>query len=124
VLSGDVHHSYLARARWSGDGTASAAPVHQVTCSPLHNAVPRAMRAAFRLAWSRAAERGTRMVLARTAAVPKASLRWRRTAGPYFGNAVATLLLDGRTATLTLETSEDVGDDAPLRLLVARDLSG
>jgi hypothetical protein len=122
VLSGDVHHSYVATAHWDEEGDAPAAAVHQVTCSPLHNAVPRPMRLAFRLAWSRAAERSTRLVLGRFASVPRPYLHWHRTAGPFFGNAVATLRFDGRAAALTMETSEDVGDEGPLRRIVAQDL--
>ena len=56
VLSGDVHHAYVARPEYSDVDSA----VYQLTCSPLHNRVPAAMRLAFRAAWSRAAERGTR----------------------------------------------------------------
>ncbi|WP_203612702.1 hypothetical protein [Amycolatopsis sp. SID8362] len=32
--AGDVHHAYVARADLPG------APVHQLTCSPVHNTVP------------------------------------------------------------------------------------
>jgi hypothetical protein len=123
VLSGDVHHSYVAAARWEEQWTGRTATVHQVTCSPLHNAVPTLMRWAFRLAWSRAAERSTRVVLGRFASVPRPHLHWGRTAGPFFGNAVATLRFEGRTAVLLLETSEDVGDEGPLRRILARDLA-
>jgi hypothetical protein len=121
VLSGDVHHSYVAVAHWDEDGGAGA-PVVQVTCSPLHNAVPRPMRLAFRLAWSRAAERSTRLVLGRFASVPRPQLHWHRTAGPFFGNTVAILRFDGRHAVLTLETSEEVGDEGPLRRIAVQDL--
>jgi hypothetical protein len=80
------------------------------------------MRLAFRVAWSRLAERSTRLVLGRFASVPRPDLHWHRTAGPFFGNAVATLRFEGRTAALTIETSEDVGDGGPLRELVRHDL--
>jgi hypothetical protein len=125
VLSGDVHHSYVAVAHWDDSTTAGtpAAPVHQVTCSPLHNAVPSPMRLAFRLGWSRTAERTTRLVLGRFASVPRPHLHWHRTAGPFFGNAVATLHFEGRTAALTIETSEDVGDEGPLRRILAQNLT-
>ncbi len=124
VLSGDVHHSYVAVAHWDETtiGTAGA-PVHQITCSPLHNAVPRPMRLTFRLGWSRTAERTTRLMLGRIASVPRPHLHWHRTAGPFFGNAVATLHFEGRTAALTIETSEDVGDEGPLRRILAQNLT-
>jgi hypothetical protein len=114
VLSGDVHHAYVARPEYSD----VASEVYQLTCSPLHNRVPAVMRLAFRAGWSRAAERGTRRVLGVIAKVPPPSVEWIRTAGPYFGNDVMTLRLDGRRADLLLEQAGPVprGDDPPPRL--------
>jgi hypothetical protein len=114
VLSGDVHHAYVARPEYSD----VASEVYQLTCSPLHNRVPAVMRLAFRAGWSRAAERGTRRVLGVIAKVPPPSVEWTRTAGPYFGNDVMTLRLDGRRADLLLEQAGPVprGDDPRPRL--------
>nr|MDT0522799.1 alkaline phosphatase family protein [Streptomyces sp. DSM 41633] len=55
VLSGDVHHAYIAVPRWPAatPGGAPEARVLQLTCSPLHNAVPRSIRLGFRFGWSR-----------------------------------------------------------------------
>jgi hypothetical protein len=106
VLSGDVHHSYVARADL---GPAVTSPVHQLTCSPLHNQVPAAMRPLLRLGWGRSMTMATRR-LARAAGLPPAQVRWRRLAGPYFGNAVSTLTHAGRTAGVTIEgTNKDGG---------------
>jgi hypothetical protein len=106
VLSGDVHHSYVARADF---GTAMRTPVMQLTCSPVHNQVPAFMRPLMRFSWSRAAARGVRG-LARTAGVRRPPWTWKRVAGPYFGNAVSTLRLDGTLATVTVEgTNSDGG---------------
>ena len=58
------------------------------------------MRVAFRLAWSRVAEHGTRAVLRTLGRVPRPSWDWERLAGPLFGNAIAGLTLDGRQAAL------------------------
>jgi hypothetical protein len=99
VLSGDVHHSYAARALYGPDVVSS---VHQLTCSPVHNDVPRALRPAMRFGWSPSAARLTR-ALARTVGQPRPSLRWRKLAGPYFGNAVGVLVHQGRSAHLTIE---------------------
>jgi hypothetical protein len=104
VLSGDVHHCYVARAEF---GPEVRTPVHQLTCSPIHNQVPMFMRPLMRFAWSRAAAKGVRG-LARSAGVRAPGLRWRRLAGPYFGNAVSTLRLDGDHAHVTVEgTAKD-----------------
>jgi hypothetical protein len=105
VLSGDVHHSYVARADL-GPGVTS--PVHQLTCSPLHNQVPAAMRPFLRLGWGRAMTTATRW-LARTAGLPAPPVRWRRIAGPYFGNAVSTLTHDGRVAVVRIEGTDADG---------------
>jgi hypothetical protein len=111
VLSGDVHHSYVARVDY---GVETVAPVYQVTCSPLHNYVPRAMQAAFRLGWSAAAERTTRVLLGLAAHVPSQPLTWRRVDGPWFGNAVATLRFTGRRAELLMQGSAPAGSADPL----------
>jgi hypothetical protein len=104
VLSGDVHHSYVARASL---GPEVHTPVHQLTCSPIHNQVPAFMRPLMRFSWSRAAAKGVRG-LARSAGVRAPALRWRRLAGPYFGNAVSTLRLDRAHAHVTVEgTAKD-----------------
>jgi len=103
VLSGDVHHSYVCEADLGPEGPGRCA-TFQITCSPVRNRVPATMRLAFRLGWSRVAEHGTRLVLGRVARIPRPSLTWRRIAGPVFGNAVASLVLDGRRADLVIES--------------------
>ncbi|BCY14540.1 alkaline phosphatase D family protein [Actinoplanes sp. L3-i22] len=104
VLSGDVHHSYVARADF---GHAMATPVMQLTCSPIHNEVPAPMRPLMRIAWLPPVTRAVR-VLARSAGVKKPLIRWKRLSGPYFGNAVGTLTLDGRHARALIEgTTKD-----------------
>jgi phosphodiesterase/alkaline phosphatase D-like protein len=110
VLSGDVHHSYVARV----DFGVAAAPVYQVTCSPLHNYVPRVVQAAFRLGWSSVAERATRTLLGVAAHVPAQPLTWDRLAGPWFGNSVATLRFTGRRAEVLVQRSAPDGSADPL----------
>ncbi|MFR9802320.1 alkaline phosphatase D family protein [Pseudonocardia sp. RS010] len=101
VLSGDVHHSYTARAELPGV-PAGAARVHQVVCSPVHNHVPAVIRAAFRLAWSRPAAAWAR-AWADHQGAPAPGLRWDRVGTPLFGNHIATLLVDGRRAEVLFE---------------------
>jgi hypothetical protein len=99
VLSGDVHHSYVARADFPRD---VRTPVHQLTCSPIHNQVPAVMRPLMRLGWWRGPTGATR-AMSRAAGLPKPVVRWRKLAGPYFGNAVGTLTHAGRSADVAIE---------------------
>ncbi len=103
VLSGDVHHGYTARVEFQ---TAMRSEVHQLVCSPIHNVVPTAMKAAFRLSWW---EPLARLVLwwSGRRGLPQPPVNWRKTSGPHFGNAVATLELCGREATMTLEHARE-----------------
>jgi hypothetical protein len=111
VLSGDVHHAYAAEAHYAEP---TSARVFQLTCSPLHNVVPRAMKIAFRTAWSPVAERCASSVLRLTGPVPRPPLTWDRLCVPSFGNEIATLLIDGRKAELILERSAPPSEPAEL----------
>ncbi|MFN2562959.1 MAG: alkaline phosphatase D family protein [Jatrophihabitans sp.] len=112
VLSGDVHHAYVAELESAPD---VHSPIYQLTCSPLHNFVPAAMKVTFRVAWSRVAERLVRALLRIAAKVPPATVSWRRLAGPFFGNEVATLVIEGRHAETVLRRSAPGG--APEELI-------
>ena len=121
VLSGDVHHSYAARAEWAGDSAQPAgATVHQLVCSPVHNYVPLFVKPAFTLSWSRPAARLARW-WARRRGLPPLPLSWTNTCGPLFGNTIATLQVDGRSAEVFFEqprgsdTLDEVG-----RVLLSR----
>jgi hypothetical protein len=106
VLSGDVHHAYVAEARYPQPVDSR---VYQLVCSPIHQGVPAYMRIGFRFGWSRLADRLGRLA-GRMAAVPPVPLSWERVAGPFFGNQLATLTLDGRSAHLLVERAEDIRD--------------
>jgi hypothetical protein len=99
MLSGDVHHQYVAEARWP-EPTASR--VHQIVVSPVHHSVPVSQRIVFRVGWSRVLEKLT-TALGRWDDVPPLPLHWTKTAGPYFGNALGTLVLAGRDAEFRLQ---------------------
>ncbi|MGI8679327.1 MAG: alkaline phosphatase D family protein [Jatrophihabitans sp.] len=107
VLSGDVHHAYIAEAKFRAPVPAK---VYQLTCSPLHNHIPTAMRVLFRLSWSRYAAGFVEALLGLVAKVPSASLDWDRLAGPYFGNELAEFVADGRCAHTVLRTSAPLDD--------------
>ncbi len=117
VLSGDVHHAYAAElVRPDGLDTR----VHQLTVSPLHNQAPHPIRVGFRIGWSRWAQLFTRG-LARSARTPVSGLQWEKQAGPFFGNQVGELVLDGRSATFRLSVT-DVGQEE-LREVLAMPLT-
>ena len=103
VLSGDVHHAYIAEPVQSAPapGGTPAARVLQLTCSPVHNSIPAPLRAGFRFAWSGAGRLLGRL-LARHGRTGPPSTRWHRTDGPWFGNQLMTLTLRGRKASLSL----------------------
>ncbi|MDT9692240.1 alkaline phosphatase D family protein [Streptomyces sp. P9(2023)] len=142
VLSGDVHHAYVAEPEWprrsdgpdgsggsdrsggsggsdgpggaggsDGPGGAPATPearVVQLTCSPLHNAIPLSVRLGFRFGWSRAG-RALGRALARHGRAGRPLISWRRTGGPWFGNQLMTLTLRARSARLTLTQARPNG---------------
>ncbi|MFG3601876.1 alkaline phosphatase D family protein [Micromonospora chersina] len=117
VLSGDVHHSYVARARFADRSVRT--PVHQLTCSPIHNQVPAGMRPLMKLGWN-PGPAGAARALARSAGVRRPLVRWKKLAGPYFGNAVATLTHEGRTADVVIEGTTS---DGHLRTVARQRLS-
>ncbi|WP_405695185.1 alkaline phosphatase D family protein [Streptomyces sp. NBC_01185] len=124
VLSGDVHHAYIAEPQWSDstpEGT-PAAHILQLTCSPVHNSVPGYMRVGFRFGWSRAGRwLGRALALhGRTGSPP---MRWRRTGGPWFGNQLMTLALHGRKAALTLVQARATPAGAQLETVLERSLT-
>ncbi|HET6392548.1 MAG TPA: alkaline phosphatase D family protein [Blastococcus sp.] len=112
VLSGDVHHAYAAElVRPEGLGSR----VHQLTVSPLHNQAPHPIRVGFKIGWSRAARRWTGR-LARLVKAQPTALAWEKQAGPFFGNQIGELVLDGREARFQLSVSE-IGDDSLRKVL-------
>ncbi|MCX2733062.1 alkaline phosphatase D family protein [Saccharopolyspora sp. NFXS83] len=105
VLSGDVHHSYLAEAEFTPP---TRSRVVQVTCSPLHNATPPHLTVPLRMAWSRLLTAVFRRLAGR-AGVPPVPLRWTKSTGPYFGNMVGVLEADGEHVLLSLQRADDDG---------------
>jgi PhoD-like phosphatase len=98
VISGDIHHSYLAQVSFPA-GTRSRSAVYQAVCSPIHNLLPESFRRTQKLATSRAgALAGT--ALARLARVPRPQLGWRITRGPWFRNMLCALEFDGRAGRI------------------------
>jgi hypothetical protein len=113
LLSGDVHHAYLARAHFAADD-GQRSPVYQAVCSPLRNPLDSRERHGIRAGMSRPAER-VGEALARAAGVSDEGVRWTIDEGPWFDNQVATLELDGRSAWMALDQAI-ARDGAPARL--------
>jgi hypothetical protein len=63
--------------------------------------VPLSQRTIFRVGWSRLLEKLTKTI-GRWDDVPDLPLTWTKNAGPYFGNGLAELVLDRRSAEFTL----------------------
>ncbi len=110
LLSGDVHHAYLAEARFASGPVASR--VLQATCSPVRNPLDARERRALRAAFGRPLTALTRR-MARAAGVAPAPLRWAFSAEPTFDNQVAELRLEGREALLRVERTKPEDWAAP-----------
>ncbi|MBE7188030.1 alkaline phosphatase D family protein [Jatrophihabitans endophyticus] len=121
VLSGDVHHAYIAEAHYPRP---LGSRVFQLTCSPLHNYVPAMMKVLFRVFWSRLMERFFRVLLGVVAEVPVPSVRWTRSVGPLFRNELAEFVADGRSAVTLLRQPASSSDDSGLTELTRLRLSG
>lgn len=70
--------------------------------SKLHPPVDRSIRVGFRFGWS-AVARALGRRFRRHGRCPRPPVDWRRTGGPWFGNQLMSLTLNGRSARLRLE---------------------
>jgi hypothetical protein len=115
LLSGDVHHAYLAEVAFPrGSGVRSA--VYQAVCSPFRNALDAHERQAIRASRWRPVAAAAR-TLSRAAGVDDPPIRWRFVEGPYFDNPAATLILAAPTAAAALDkTVADEDSTAGARL--------
>jgi hypothetical protein len=111
VLSGDVHHGYLAELDF-GDGADVKSPVYQAVGSPLRNLLGLPERLAMRFGWSWLGERVGK-TFARSAGIEESPLCWHLMhEKPWFENHISTLELRGRYAVLKVEkpTPEHTGE--------------
>jgi len=119
LLSGDVHHGYLAKVSFSGGVGGS---VYQVVSSPLRNPLGFPERLAFDAAWTKPGELVAK-ALTRLAGVAEPDVGWRLMhEEPWFDNHISTLEFRGREATLKVEktTPEDAGEPRLYTLLERR----
>ncbi|MBA2254084.1 MAG: alkaline phosphatase family protein [Chloroflexi bacterium] len=108
LLSGDVHHAYLARVRFP-PGTDATSRIYQAVCSPFRNSLGAGQRRAQRIGASRLGEVIGR-ALARSAGVPPPPFRWRAMEPLSFDNQIGTLEIHGRRAVIRLERAVAADD--------------
>jgi hypothetical protein len=122
VLSGDVHHAYLAEIAFRRDvGMQSA--VFQATCSAVRNTLDAKERRVLRGAGSKVTAVVGR-ALARAAGVKDPGVRWRLLQDPTFDPQIGTLSLDQRSARLRIEKTIAAEWEAPrLHVTLERELA-
>ena len=110
VLSGDVHHGYLARVSFRGGVESS---VYQVVSSPLRNPLGFPERLAFDAAWAKPGELIGK-ALTRLAGVAEPGVGWHLMhEEPWFDNHVSTLEFRDREATLKIEKTDPEDEEEP-----------
>jgi hypothetical protein len=111
ILSGDVHHGYLAEATFRGEEVESL--VYQAVSSPFRNALPGEKARLHSLSWTKPGELAGRF-LARLSGISEEDMSWRLTHQElWYDNQVANLKLEGRQATLTFEKAVLDGSGEP-----------
>ena len=112
ILSGDVHHAYLAEVAFRRDAGVRSA-VHQAVCSPVRNPLDTHEKRAIKLTKSRLLE-GLAHRAARSAGAHDPIMRWRLARDDeWFDNQVGALTLDGPSADLRIEKAVPGEDGRP-----------
>jgi hypothetical protein len=123
MLSGDVHHCYLAQVGFRAQ-VGARAPVWQAVCSAYRKELAPREKRVMRLGNSRLGGLIARRI-ARAVGVPAPSIGWRMIHDPSYDNQVATLELAPGAAHLRVETSADADWRAPeLREVFTHRLAG
>ncbi len=113
LLGGDVHHAYVSEIELDSN---PGSRVYQLVCSPFRNPLPPRERRTVRVTGSRAA--GVAFAaLARIAGVRVPSASWRFVRSPTFDNSIGELVLEGRSARVTVRRSPHEDEDVD-RLVV------
>jgi hypothetical protein len=103
MLSGDVHHCYLAQVGFPS-GTGARTPVWQAVCSAYRKSLPPHERAVMRFGNSRVAGTLAR-ALARAAGVKHPEVGWRVVEDPCYNNQVGMLELGPGRARVRVQTT-------------------
>jgi hypothetical protein len=121
VLSGDVHHGYLAEIQLK-EGAGTESSVYQAVSSPSRNPLGLPERLALLSGWTKPGELVGK-TLARLTGVEAPKVCWRLMhEKPWFDNHISTLEFRGREASLKVEktTPEDTGEPRLYPLLERR----
>jgi len=122
LLSGDVHHCYLAEVGFR-PGSGLHSPVWQAVCSAMRKELVPHERAVIALGHMSVAGRAARR-LALAAGVVSLPFSWRIVDRPAYGNQIGTLMLDGERSRLRVEAVVDGSwRDPRLQEGFARDLA-
>jgi hypothetical protein len=117
ILSGDVHHGYVARLAFPEASDVQSA-VYQAVCSPFRHPLARREQIAVRAAMSRPGKVIAR-ALARSAHVRDPAAHWS-VKRPIFDNQVALLALNGKHARLRIERPRGDWRDPTLETMLDR----
>jgi hypothetical protein len=118
MLSGDVHHCYVAEVGFRGRGEGRSA-VWQAVCSAFRKELAPHERRILSFGHSALGRRLARM-LARRAGVAPLPIDWRVVERPAYSNQVGTLTMDGEHAMVRIEA---VGEDGALETAIERRLA-
>jgi len=122
MLSGDVHHCYLAQVDLPSEAGART-PVWQAVCSAYRKSLLPRERLVMRFANSRVAGALARG-LARSAGREAPDVGWRLVEDPCYGNQVGTLVLGPGRAQVRVQTTEGSDWREPrLRTVFERELA-
>jgi phosphodiesterase/alkaline phosphatase D-like protein len=110
VMAGDVHHAYLCEVGWPAGEAEGKAPIYQAVCSPYRNPLSTKEQLVIKAGFTRPFTQ-VAAALAKAAGAEDPGIRWRLRDGPCFDNQVATLHLEGRSATMRLDKTSPGDDD-------------
>jgi hypothetical protein len=122
LLSGDVHHCYLAEVGFRASGEGLRSPVWQAVCSAFRKELAPHERAAIAFGHSPLGGRLARR-LARAAGVASLPLDWRVVEQPAYANQVGTITLDGAHSHVHVEAVSDDWQEPALHVAFAHPLS-
>lgn len=104
LLSGDVHHAYVAEAQFP-DGSGVSSRFVQAVCSPMRNPLDSIEKGFMKASLSRPGK-AIANLLRRSAGVAAPPVRWDYVAPPTFDNQIGTLEISGRNSRVRIEKTK------------------